>query len=1468
MRRADSTRRRAAVALTLILLTSCLLPKDAASVGSGQWTPAQPWGGDNTNNRYAVHMMLMAGDGLPYHSRILWYGGLGGGSNLRGGEWGWTPGGDGCSNYPNANFTLLAPGDPGIDIFCGGHTLLGDGRALLAGGTEHHSGSYGVRSARLFTPGTSSAAGGWSSPPPGEMSERRWYPTMTTLRDGRVLALAGSQYLQHRVFGGRIGGAAPSSPNADQVYRNVPIMGEAWDPSVLPAPDPNSVPGRPDPRESLTGVEMTEIPNFGGQVFFGGRRGNDGRVLGDTWMLKRTENMYGDDYAYEWKNLSPVNVSPSPLVPRSDHTAVVATAYNEMIVYGGRDSLGQPVDRVWRLYWSTGNGRYEWDLVTLSGDPPSNRYGHVAFFESRPLQVGDQFPTVNRMIVYGGAGTGSATPADNKVYELRFSSPSSATWSEMPDTALGGVSALPAPRKGHAVGWSSAQRYRTNDSPPSHSAYVFGGELAGGVYSDTLWTLWTFRTGKYAWEPRATSVNQNAPGPRARFSMITDNLQGGHAGDSGPRLHIFGGENASGLADRDVHVIDPWTWGTPQPPSPWGRWEAGPYAVAGHVAVLESRDVHARVAEVFDPVQGAGGSWTSLPASQLLQPFYPLVFTISGGTSAGGRILTASAASGVAQYLDLPGSGGNSSAWQALPNGSVGFAPLSGVMYRPNKLMVAGGQSFSGTVVGTTKTLDASNLSNSWGSSASMIPRYYHNLVALPDGKVLVVGGNGTTSKYNDAPVYQPQIWDPAGNGGAGTWTSNGTLASSTQMRGYHSTALLLPDGRVLVSGGENVNDKYGADIFCPPYLFNANGSLANRPVLTQWPRRIAYGERFAVCVDTDTAQVASMALIRSAAVTHGFDENQRFVPLTIVAAETATDGRQRFSCTVPSDSSIVPPGDYMLFVVNAVGTPGLAQWVRIGATNGDTDRPRYVENLEIVAGSWQESDSSVLVRWPAPPEDSLTASGCAAGPAARYEMHYRKILPMATWSQFAAAPLAPDLPAPGEPEGAQDTYRLRGLENGFNYYVRLVAKDFSSGSGNWSAMSGEALVITPSSGGGEGGGDPGEQLPHLVSGGGFAALAAVSEPEGPSFLSNTLFPHAEPGVSRTDRILLPHGPRWEGELARVRIARWGGGAMRLAHVRLIALDHADDEVFVDEQTAIRGTRAPAAWVRDADGRDWSESLANGTPYESQVGDVLDVSLGLAEEGYLFVRVSGAQVQSGRPATGIDVQAEGAQGWLTIGHVEGRTLESDGLVALPAVSTLRLVFRGNHRLHAVGRVAGATTIEPVVYAPAGFVQGETGTTTTELTPAAAVVASGEELFADFEAAAATSSGQRAWLLEVEAEELPPGGASLLAQQSASEEQGPTSKASAFGFAPLHPNPTAGSLQARFSLPIAATVRLDVFDLLGRRVVKLADARFDAGEHVVVWDGRSSAGARAAAGVYVVRLTAGELRAQRMFVMRP
>ena len=93
------------------------------------------------------------------------------------------------------------------------------------------------------------------------------------------------------------------------------------------------------------------------------------------------------------------------------------------------------------------------------------------------------------------------------------------------------------------------------------------------------------------------------------------------------------------------------------------------------------------------------------------------------------------------------------------------------------------------------------------------------------------------------------------------------TLAAMQITRQYHSTALLLPDGRVLSSGGGicGTCDQVGylgknAEIFSPPYLFQADGTLAPRPVIASAPAATTYGAQF----DIGTAAPRRSARSRS----------------------------------------------------------------------------------------------------------------------------------------------------------------------------------------------------------------------------------------------------------------------------------------------------------------------------------------------------------------------------------------------------------------------------------------------------------------------------------------------------------------------------------------------------------------------------------------------------------------------------
>jgi hypothetical protein len=124
--------------------------------------------------------------------------------------------------------------------------------------------------------------------------------------------------------------------------------------------------------------------------------------------------------------------------------------------------------------------------------------------------------------------------------------------------------------------------------------------------------------------------------------------------------------------------------------------------------------------------------------------------------------------------------------------------------------------------------------------------RRQHNLTVLADGTALATGGNSSGAGLVDLDngVYAAGLWNPA----TGRWR---TLAAQRITRQYHSTALLLPDGRVLSAGGGicAACDAVGylaknAEVFTPPYLFKKDGSgtLASRPTITAAPGAVNYG--------------------------------------------------------------------------------------------------------------------------------------------------------------------------------------------------------------------------------------------------------------------------------------------------------------------------------------------------------------------------------------------------------------------------------------------------------------------------------------------------------------------------------------------------------------------------------------------------------------------------------------------------
>jgi galactose oxidase-like protein/concanavalin A-like lectin/glucanase superfamily protein/Big-like domain-containing protein len=339
----------------------------------------------------------------------------------------------------------------------------------------------------------------------------------------------------------------------------------------------------------------------------------------------------------------------------------------------------------------------------------------------------------------------------------------------------------------------------------------------------------------------------------------------------------------------------------------------------------------ALVPEVYDP---PNNTWTPLPGAPISLPLYPHVFALPDG-----RVLaTGSQEDPIpAWVLDVA-----TQTWTIVdPTLREGG---SSVMYRPGKILKTGmGRNPDYPAVNSVATafvLDMNLPSPSWRAVAPMaFPRTQHNLTILPDGNVFVVGGSTDSDVFHTAAcVEKAELWNP-------TTETFITMATMSEPRHYHSTSLLLPDGRVLVAGGGRFGPDFpSAEIYSPPYLFKGP-----RPSITSAPAMIEYGSTFAVGTPGGAA-VSRVALIANGSVTHAFDANQRYMelPFTVVAGG--------LSITAPANGNLAPPGYYMLFLVDGNGVPSVGSIVRFPGPWEDLAAPTAPTGLTVAASTGKAS--------------------------------------------------------------------------------------------------------------------------------------------------------------------------------------------------------------------------------------------------------------------------------------------------------------------------------------------------------------------------------------------------------------------------------------------------------------------------------------------------------------------------------
>jgi PAS domain-containing protein len=231
--------------------------------------------------------------------------------------------------------------------------------------------------------------------------------------------------------------------------------------------------------------------------------------------------------------------------------------------------------------------------------------------------------------------------------------------------------------------------------------------------------------------------------------------------------------------------------------------------------------------------------------------------------------------------------------------------------------------------------------------------------IILPDGKILyvngaytgVAGGVAGEVQFTAGIVYEADLFDPEAPRGQ-QWT---TLAPAKIQRLYHSEALLVPSGHVITTGSEmmNYNDFHGnanadkcfpsvnvacttpynyqMERFAPPYV--QKGEALGKPVINSAPATIPYNTEFQITLDTSTEEIVKVVIVRYSSVTHSTNTDQRLVELALLAK----NDDKTLTVRSPWSSSLAPPGNWMLWVLNGDNIPSESKTVLLDLAGATT---------------------------------------------------------------------------------------------------------------------------------------------------------------------------------------------------------------------------------------------------------------------------------------------------------------------------------------------------------------------------------------------------------------------------------------------------------------------------------------------------------------------------------------------------
>lgn len=330
------------------------------------------------------------------------------------------------------------------------------------------------------------------------------------------------------------------------------------------------------------------------------------------------------------------------------------------------------------------------------------------------------------------------------------------------------------------------------------------------------------------------------------------------------------------------------------------------------------------------------------------QPYYmyPFIHLLADGNlfifvSKSSESFSVATNTTVKTYPDLPGD------YRTYPNtGTSVLLPLRSANNWAPDIIVCGGGAYQDITSPTDPScgrIQPLSVTPQWELDSMPQGRGMVEGVLLPDGTVIFLNGcNRGAQGFGLAadPTYDALIYNPAPALGQ-RWT---TGATSTIARLYHSVALLLLDGTIMVAGSNPVQmpmltpvygqtpsedyvTEFRVEIYTPPYLQGANANRRPTAIALSTTNLVADGSTFKITFSAPAgAKSASVVLYHGGFVTHSLHMGMRMLELDVVGFVPGAQGQQ-VQVKMPTTTSVAPPGPWVVFVV-VDGVPGVGEFV------------------------------------------------------------------------------------------------------------------------------------------------------------------------------------------------------------------------------------------------------------------------------------------------------------------------------------------------------------------------------------------------------------------------------------------------------------------------------------------------------------------------------------------------------------